>query len=288
MSEKSRPPLSPEEREKMRKKSLEIFNEILDEEDSEPPVPDESSTEAEDIGDDYVETPKYRESEKRARQLLGLDIIWELLTEDEKEKLLKSKERMSTYKNIDTTTNPRQEKIKQKKGIISEIVRGGLISEGILKNFSTVYIGSGVDIEYPLALGARKIEMVDPLFEDQKAVDYIIEKLSSLLGKEITQDEEGVLNVLFDFGDGPETLSIRLVSKPYHQEISGLEKPKEMYLLPDKIGLILLFASYVDPDKNMESHIVEDGGILYGRTLAKYLHGAVAEPEIIELGKRED
>jgi|GEM_PF-3979460 hypothetical protein len=34
---------------------------------------------------------------------------------------------------------------------------------------SSVYIGSGFDIGYPLALGARRIEMVDLIFEIPEA-----------------------------------------------------------------------------------------------------------------------
>src|SRR5690606_32928106 len=109
--------------------------------------------------------PNIQEQEKRSRKLLGLDVKFRTFTPEEEDSYLISSERKKAFENIDTTTNPRKPKIEQKKGIVSELIKDEIIPQEIVKNYPLIYLGSGTDIEYPLAIGGRHIEMVDYIFE---------------------------------------------------------------------------------------------------------------------------
>ncbi|MCB9798521.1 hypothetical protein H6758_02245 [Candidatus Nomurabacteria bacterium] len=213
--------------------------------------------------------------EKEALEALGLNIDWEPLSAAEKETLLHSPSRTAAFENIDTTTNPRQAKIREKQGIVSEILRKELIPAGILKDFPTVYLGSGDDIEYVLALGARKIELVDTIFSDESVLDNFFRKLNPLVGDTIEVTDDGVIQAQFDFGDGPEPITIKLADKPYYQEEMMHEKPDSVYELPNQIGTAVLFASQgpsgsIQLTRDIEDKIVENGVALAGRVLCTY------------------
>lgn len=232
--------------------------------------------------------------ERRARHLLGLDIEWNLLNGEERGNILQSRERMTAYDNIDTTTTPRGPKIREKQGIVSEITRNNLLSEELLQTSPTVYLASGDDIDYPLALGARNIELVDPAFANPKAIESLERRLSRILGKTIKLDNKGSILVEFDYGKGLKNISIRVSPKFYIQEEQmGVRKTDTSYNLPKEVGLVILFASQgpngsIQHDREIEQRIIAGGAILDGRTLTKYPKGPNGNAETIELGREEE
>lgn len=243
-------------------------------------------------GNDDLPASDLSRYERDARRLLGLDIEWAPLTDDEKMKMLVSKERMAAYDNIDTTTHPRGPRIREKQGIVSEIARQNLLSIELLRSLPTVYLGSGDDVDYPLALGARRIELVDPIFDDPEAVSSLEKRLGRILQREIKLNKDGTIAVPFDFGDGQEVVTVKVVPELYYQKSMRFRKPDKVYELPKKIGLVILFASQgpggqIEQNKEIESHIVKSGAILNHRALVKYPEGPRGERQIIRLGKEE-
>ncbi|MBI2038125.1 MAG: hypothetical protein HYT15_04355 [Candidatus Magasanikbacteria bacterium] len=246
-----------------------------------------------DLGESEYARSMREKSEREARRLLGLNVEWQPFTAAEQGAQLGSAERVASYRNIDTTTNPPSAKIREKQGIVAEIVRQELLSQELLRTLPTVYLGSGTDVEYPIALGARKIDLVDPIFSHPEAIKILEERLKQIVRTEVKLNTEDVTDISFDFGSGPETLSITIVPKVYYQEGMSFNKPDETYVFPDKAGLVILFASQgpggeIRRDKEIERHIVEGGAILGERTLLKYPKGPQGEAEVIKLGKEID
>jgi hypothetical protein len=221
------------------------------------------------------------EQEKRALELLGLDKEWTELEDDEKSNLLKSSSRKRAYDTIDTTTHPRSKKIQQKKGEVAEILKKKLLSTEVLRK-PTVYLGSGEDIEYSLALGCRNLIMVDPIL-DNESIQRIINKLKALGGQELSI-QANTIEFDFDFGEGPEKSSIEIAQKVYNPPP---EAPLvyEVFEIPEEAGLILGFASigYMGLEDKIETKIAKGGAILSDQYFAQVNDGKLHS---IELGKK--
>ncbi len=195
------------------------------------------------------------------RRLLGLRTFPKRTTE-EKRTLLGSDQRFAALDSITTTTLPVSKK-EVKKGIVLELVDKALISSELLKDHPLVYIGSGIDVEYPLAIGGRMIQMVDTLLSDPKMQEEVIAKIAKLISK--NPDVVGnTLHFNFDFGSGQESVSIELVPKflPYSEE----KRLEDDFMLPSDIGVVLLYASQgpggsVKVSDAMKERLV-DGGVI--------------------------
>ncbi len=112
---------------------------------------------------------------------------------------------------------------------MAEVVRQELLSQELLRTLPTVYLGSGTDVDYPIALGARRIELVDPIFADPQAITDLEERLKRITTKEIKLNRDGVTAIPFDFGSGPETLYLTIIPKAYYQEGMAFDKPEKVY-----------------------------------------------------------
>lgn len=204
-----------------------------------------------------------------SKRLLGLDIPWNTLSGDEQQKFLKSPQRIAAFLAIFTTTLPIGPKSDEKRGIVSHILRKQLIAEEILRMYPTVYLGSGDDFEYPLALGSRHVILVDPILKEQRAKDNIDARLAGLIGEspELSDDS---FEFMFDFGSGKEPVKIELEPQYYNppKELSGKIESGDIYTdFPPKIGLVLLYASrsplgQMKAQGDITSKVVEGGGIL--------------------------
>ncbi len=106
-------------------------------------------------------------------------------------------------------------------------------------NYPAVYLASGLDLEFPLVLRARRIIMIDPIFKDENNINIIRRKI-------INYDDNGSsykqiskfhhhFTFQFDFGFGSETVHLDLFAKTY-QEFN--------YLSP--IGYIIEFNNELD------------------------------------------
>lgn len=107
--------------------------------------------------------------------------------------------------------------INHKKRSVKEITEEALLSPEIMKSGATIYVASGTDIAYPLLIGARKIVMVDPILQDDKTKQEIINRITAI----INQPPEIIDNRLefqFDFGNGDENVSVILQAAVYGSE----------------------------------------------------------------------
>ena len=120
-------------------------------------------------------------------------------TDEEKKELLGTEQRMKVFDSISTTTLPVSKK-EMKKGAILEIIEKKLLSDKILRDHPVVYIGSGTDVEYPIALGGRNIVMIDPILADEQAIKEVLEKIKRVTNQE-TQNDNGKIVFSFDFGN---------------------------------------------------------------------------------------
>ena len=167
-----------------------------------------------------------------SKRLMGLK-EFKKLNETEEKNLLQSSDRFNAYSQVSTTTSPRTHKIEYKKGIIREVLKQKLIPDNILTQDATVYLGSGTDIEYPLALGARNIWLLDPIFQNEEAKDMVLKQVEKILTENAHLDGDHLV-FNFDFGNGKEITQIHFESKLY-----GIEDVD----LPKNIGLVIKFAS---------------------------------------------
>ena len=198
---------------------------------------------------------------------------------EEKKVLLGSNERVRALDAITTTTLP-VSKREVKKGVVLEIAEKYLISSELLRQHPLVYIGSGTDIEYPLALGGRNIIMVDHILKDEIIQKEVVEKVRKLIEEEPIVSGQKI-DFSFDFGNGKESVSVELVAKSYSpKDING-------YNIPSNTGLIVLYASQgpsgtVSIDENMKLKLTEEGVILEETRIIKTEEN---KEKIIELGE---
>lgn len=111
-------------------------------------------------------------------------------------------------------------------------------SLGIYK-YPAVYLASGLDLELPLVLRARRIIMIDPIFTLEQNIEAIRQKIimydpSGLIEKKVSTYHYN-FTFSFDFGYGPETVYLDIFAKTY-QDFD--------YLSP--IGYILEFNNELD------------------------------------------
>jgi len=91
----------------------------------------------------------------------------------------------------------------EKKQNVLEIREKNVLNEELLKHSATLYIGTGLDIEYPLCFGARNIVMIDPIFKDKSVIERLRLKISELTENQFTEND-GHFYFKFDFGQGKE------------------------------------------------------------------------------------
>ena len=209
------------------------------------------------------QSSEYHASRADALRLLGLNRDYNMLAEEDMAKYLPSLERRKAYENIETTTNPRKPKIRQKQGIVSELLKNRELPEGVLISYPTVYLGPGTDIEYPLALGSRKIIMVDPILRSPEIQRQILDRVKLLTDKDAAINND---DIVFDFNfvSGEETVTIKLDPRMYDPESV---ETKDKFILPPEIGMVLGFASqgpsgHIKFGDEIKNRVVEGGVIL--------------------------
>ena len=243
---------------------------------------------AKKFGESPADWPPSKERQDAdARRLLGLDEKWKILEGAEKERLLPSVARRKAFDNITAETGPKRINTERKKGLASAILERGFLNEEILKRYPTIYLGSLLDVEYPLALGSRHTVLVDYQLSLEKDLPVLAEKLKKLSSSE-PLIEGNRATVTMDLGSGPEEVSFEIEAKWYNPDEEAIQKidPEILarikeYQLPDKIGLLLAYApggplGGVDLEPNIERKIVDGGAILFHRKLT-HIKGGYAE-----------
>ena len=204
--------------------------------------------------------------EQLMKRLMGLR-DFPLRTVDEKRALLGSDSRVFVLDAISTTTNPASKR-EIKKGIVLEVTEKGLIPEEVLKHNPIVYIGSGTDVEYPLALGGRNIIMVDPLLGHEEARQELVQKIEGIIADN-PLIEDKVISFKFDFGNGPEDVKVELVTK--HYPYSEDRRTEDDYDLPEEIGAAILYApaGVIIDDSKVRERLTDGGVIINEYTVTK-------------------
>jgi hypothetical protein len=193
--------------------------------------------------------------------------------------------------NIETSTSMGSKLIAdQKRGIVSEVVKQKLVPDEVLRNSTTVYLGSHTDIEYPLTLGSRDIEMVDYTLKEPTFQEEVKNRIKALINKdpEIQGDQ---INFEFDFGQGPEPVIVKLKPEWYGQLPKQAASDLAAYTPPEKIGAILSYAGQgpagrIEVGDDLKSKLVTDGGILIDNTFSR-LDRETKQETKIELGTKE-
>lgn len=225
---------------------------------------------------EHFPQPNNNRNEQTIKRLLGLRDFPQK-TPKEKQTILGSEARVRALDAISTSTLPLKKK-EVKKGIVLELAEKGLISIEVLRNHPLVYLGSGTDIKYSLALGGRVILMVDPILKDEEIQKEVIAKIQKIVGENIKITEK-TLVFKFDFGEGEEDVRVELVTKPYpsNEEM----RTEEDFDIPENAGLIVLYASQ-GPDgsirvsDSMREKLASDGAIIYEHQLIPK-EGAILE-----------
>lgn len=133
--------------------------------------------------------------------------------------VLKTEDLKNAYQNLSASSFPKESAIRHKKNIISETRVRNLLPEDVLKQYPTVYAGSGTDIEYPLCLGSRKIIMVDPLFIDESAKEEVDSRIGQITGEGLQKDGD-TRTFQFDFGSGKESVTVEYVGADFTSKVS--------------------------------------------------------------------
>lgn len=223
----------------------------------------------------------------RAAALLGLR-QFPKKTEEERRALMGSDMRFKALQSILTTTLPYKLQAEMKRHIALTVTEQGLISEEALKDFPSVYIGAGGDLEYPLAIGARHIIMVDPACGIPGFKEAIVRRIEDLTGEKVASDTLP-LHFSFDFGSGKEPVSLELFAGKYAPDQSNEDPDMPLYALPEKVGSILLFAAQgprgrVEIDEAMRARLVPGGAILQHADVLKKLPETGGE-QLLTLGQ---
>lgn len=121
---------------------------------------------------------------ERAKELLGLNKKENLIDPQKIEAIFTTPETRKAFEQIDAATMPRKGAIEHKKRTVIETREKNLIDQEVLKNNPTVYVGAGIDFEYPLSLGAREIILVDPVLKDPSAIQKLKERVKAITGAE--------------------------------------------------------------------------------------------------------
>lgn len=114
-----------------------------------------------------------------------------------------------------------------------------VIEDAMLCYYPAIYIGSGLDLEFPMILRARKIILVDPCFQDEKNINQIFQKASRFSSQipnilKISTFHNRI-SFKFDFGQGQEVVSVDLFAQDYESY---------KHILP--VGYIIEFNSRLD------------------------------------------
>lgn len=191
---------------------------------------------------------------------------------EEARRLLGSDARFQAFAAIRTLKLPQNRWGEMKRDITLEVVKRKFLSDDFLRTRPVVYIGSGIDIEYVLALGARHIVMMDPSFESETQMEDMLNKIEKMASGSMEVPAFGEFLFKFDFGHGPEPVSVKLSAAMYSPTSLVRER-----IIPEDTGAIILFASYVEPDEFLKSRLAKGGIILNEGDVIRFDQGTGQE-----------
>ncbi len=235
--------------------------------------------------DEQSEKQVNQESEFDKRLKTEAERRQSFITPERINNLLPSDDLRKAFKSITASTiSMFNLAVLEKQQNVLEIRERNIANEKILKDFPTVYIGAGIDIEYPLSLGSRNIIMVDPSLKEIYLIEELRQKIRNL-SEEVPREDQNHFYFKFDFGKGKEDTVITIDPRIYANEDNAAIDRVDRFMPPDKIGTILAFQSE-NPAQNRETieHLLPDGLILTNRLPAGFANEYFdAQPEQQEL-----
>ena len=111
--------------------------------------------------------------------------------------------------------------------------------------------------------------MLDPIFKELSDKVAVRQKLEKIVGTENVRATADGIEFYFDFGEGPETVSVAFDSRVYTEK--GEEGQPPRFSPPEKIGVILSHQG-ADPSSDGKSfqHLVTGGYVISNLRLEKF------------------
>ena len=224
--------------------------------------------------DDFLESDYGKRLKKEAEEM-KLKI-----TDERINKLLLTQDLHNTFESINTSTlSVFGIATMEKKLYVLDFLEKHIADENLLKNFETIYIGSGDDLEYPLCLGARKIIMLDPSLKEPTLLQELRKKIEKISDNNYKEDKNHFY-FKFNFNGNEENVVITLDTRIYTKEEDAYVPKTDHFIPTYNVGAIIAFQS-IDPTQNNETikKLHSGGFILTNKTLEKFNEEYMKQPE---------
>jgi hypothetical protein len=177
--------------------------------------------------------------------------------------------RQKAYEAITANTQEPEKAVAEKHETVLEIEERRLMAAGPISQFRTAYLGGGADIALPLALGCRRIDIVDCGFASNPT--DIIEAFAAverIIGHPVAVGiVTTTLAFQFDFGFGLEQAEVRFVPARINTSRCSCRGCVIPAYVPDEpLGLILGFRTIMmrlgDDHPELLDRVVQGGYVL--------------------------
>lgn len=217
--------------------------------------------------DKKVSVEESIDSNETTHEMFGNQKLFDI-ENNKKEKILPTQDLKNAFYKMKASTMPPIGALSEKREIVASMREGRYIDENVLKERKTIYVASGVDVEYPILLGARKIVMVDP-YIDANSIKEIEERIINISGK-YEKTQTGYLFEV-DFGGGKEMVNLEIELSWYGPVFGDVsEKDHKKFEFSQNTGLVIGFASGgpLDRDPNLVKNLPSGSYIYDGYNLS--------------------
>lgn len=102
------------------------------------------------------------------------------------------------FDNISANTGFSGDATEHKKSNVLRIRSQKLLEEKIVGKLPTLYVGSGLDFEYPISLGVRNLVMIDPIFTEQENIKRLQDKIRNTEGLVLLEMSDSEIGFILD------------------------------------------------------------------------------------------
>lgn len=188
---------------------------------------------------------------------------------------------MRAFQQMEALTHDPELSLFAKKSSIVEIRDRQLLDEATISSAPVVYVGSGIDIHYPLMLGGRDILMVDPSLGRPEFQAALFQAIVDVAGGDWPEPiEDNGWRFNFNFGHGNETVRITPVSAFYGVADQDLPEGATRFVPPAEISLLMSFRSQVEGMPKF--HIDSDPDALSAIKPGGYILNFPSDPSFIQ------
>ena len=182
------------------------------------------------------------------------------------------------YRQLQAATFPAERAVLHKQEVLHELRGRKLLDETLLRQFPAIYVGSGIDFEYPVLMGARRVMLVDPILSDEKARQTLIQRVGQVVP--VTETEREV-HFEIDFESGKTEAVILEIHPEIYGGLPDMPHMKNQaahfasFQTDEPIALLLGFRTEgmdIDTDFKIMEQIVPGGIVLADHMSSQYLH----------------